>query len=127
MRVKVQQRGFTLVELLVVMAVIALLLTIAMPRYFGGLEKSKETVLRQNLALTREALDKYYGDVGKYPDTLEMLVTKKYLRRLPIDPVTESTATWVIVQPDEQEKGVVFDIRSGAPGNASDGSAFSDW
>ena len=127
MRIKVGQGAFTLIELLVVMAVIALLLTIATPRYFGGLEKSKETVLRQNLALTRSALDKHYGDVGKYPETLEMLVTKKYLRKLPIDPITESTSTWIIVPPEEQEKGGVFDIKSGAPGTASDGTAFVDW
>lgn len=123
----VLRRGFTLVELLVVMAVIALLLTIATPRYFGGLEKSKETVLRQNLNLTREALDKYYGDSGKYPETLETLVSKKYLRRLPVDPITESSSTWIIVPPEDREKGGVFDIKSGAPGNATDGTAFIDW
>lgn len=127
MRLKVQQYGFTLVELLVVMALIALLLTIATPRYFGSLEKSKETVLRQNLALTRESLDKYYGDSGKYPDTLDMLVSKKYLRKLPIDPITESATTWIIIAPDDIEKGGVFDIKSGAAGNGSDGTAFSEW
>lgn len=127
MRIKVLQRGFTLVELLVVMALIALLLTIATPRYFNSLEKSKETVLRQNLALTRESLDKYYGDIGKYPETLDMLVTKKYLRKLPIDPITESTATWIIVAPEDQDKGGVYDIKSGAVGKALDGSLYSDW
>ena len=127
MNSKSLQRGFTLVELLVVMAIVALLLTIATPRYFKSLEKSKENILRQNLALTRESLDKYYGDMGKYPDTLEMLISKKYLRKLPIDPITESTATWIIVQPEMQDKGNVFDIRSGAPGNATDGTAYGDW
>ena len=127
MRMKVRQYGFTLVELLVVMALIALLLTIAAPRYFGSLEKSKETVLRQNLALTRESLDKYYGDTGKYPESLEMLVTKKYLRKLPFDPITESTTTWIIIAPEEIEKGGVFDIKSGAAGKATDGTAFIDW
>lgn len=127
MRINIRQCGFTLVELLVVMALIALLLTIATPRYFNSLEKSKETVLRQNLALTRESLDKYYGDMGKYPETLDMLVTKKYLRKLPIDPITESTATWTIVAPEEQDKGGVYDIKSGAVGKALDGSMYSDW
>jgi len=127
MRMRFQQLGFTLVELLVVMALIALLLTIATPRYFGSLERSKETVLRQNLALTRESLDKYYGDTGKYPDSLEMLVTKKYLRKLPIDPITESTTTWIIVAPEDVEKGSVFDIKSGAVGKAADGTSFIDW
>lgn len=126
-RMNIRQHGFTLVELLVVMALIALLLTIAAPRYFGSLEKSKETILRQNLALTRESLDKFYGDTGKYPESLEVLVTKKYLRKLPIDPITESTSSWVIVPPDMENKGNVFDIRSGAPGVATDGTSYSDW
>jgi len=127
MRIKMLQGGFTLIELLVVMAVIALLLTIATPRYFGSVDKSKEVVLRQNLTLTREALDKFYGDTGKYPDSLEALVSKKYLRRLPIDPITESNNTWIIVPPEDQDKGGVFDIKSGAPGNAKDGVVYSEW
>ena len=121
------KRAFTLVELLVVMAVIALLLSIAVPRYLHSVEKSKEAVLRENLSLTRQALDKYYGDNGKYPDDLEALVSKKYLRSVPLDPKTESSKTWVIVPPDTPEKGGVFDIRSGAAGTARDGTEFKDW
>ncbi|MDX8385980.1 MAG: prepilin-type N-terminal cleavage/methylation domain-containing protein [Gallionella sp.] len=127
MRMNVQKSGFTLIELLVVMAVIALLLTIAAPRYFGSVDKSKEAVLRQNLALTREALDFHYGDTGKYPESLEDLVSKKYLRGLPMDPITESNASWIIQAPEDLNKGGVFDIKSGAPGNASNGVAYSDW
>lgn len=119
--------GFTLVELLVVMAVIALLLSIAVPRYFSSVEKSREAVLRENLSLTRQALDKYYGDNGIYPETLDQLVSKKYLRSLPLDPITDSNATWVIVSPEVAEKGVVFDIKSGATGNARDGTEYKDW
>lgn len=77
-------RGFTLIELVIVMAIIALLLTLAAPRYFSSLERSKETVLRSNLAAMRDALDKFYSDTGKYPDTLEVLVEKKYLRSMPV-------------------------------------------
>jgi general secretion pathway protein G len=120
-------RGFTLIELLVVMAIIALLLSLAAPRYFNSVDKSRETLLRQNLSLTRQVLDQYYGDNGKYPDNLEMLVTAKYLRSLPFDPLTESNSSWLIVPPDTPEKGGVFDIHSGAPGNARDGSLFKDW
>lgn len=119
--------GFTLIELLVVMAIIGTLLTIAVPRYFHSVEKSKEAVLHQNLALTRHALDKFFGDNGKYPDSLEDLVSKKYLRSLPYDPITESATTWLIIAPDTQDKGAVFDIKSGAPGQALDGSGYKDW
>lgn len=119
--------GFTLIELVIVMAVIALLLSLAMPRYFNSVEKSREAVLRENLSLTRGALDKYYGDNGKYPDTLDQLVSRKYLRSLPLDPITDSSATWVIVAPDVPENGGVFDLRSGAPGTARDGTEYKDW
>lgn len=121
------KRGFTLIELLVVMAIIATLLSIAAPRYFNSVEKSKEAVLHQNLVLTREALDKYYGDNGKYPDSLDDLVSKKYLRSLPVDPIANASTAWLIVPPDTTEKGGVFDIRSGAPGKARDGSEYKDW
>jgi general secretion pathway protein G len=120
-------RGFTLIELLVVMSIIAMLLAFAAPRYFNSVEKSKEAMLRQTLALTREALDKYYGDNGRYPDDLEALVSRKYLRKLPVDPVTGSSGTWVVVPPDTPEKGAVFDLRSGAEGQARDGTPFKDW
>ncbi len=119
--------GFTLIELLVVMAIIGTLLTIAVPRYFHSVEKSREAVLHQNLALTRQALDKYFSDNGKYPDSLENLVSKKYLRSLPYDPITESATTWLIIAPDTQEKGAVYDVKSGAPGQALDGTEYKDW
>ena len=127
MSTKIKYSGFTLVELLVVMAIIALLLSLTMPRYFHSVEKSRETILRGNLSMTRQALDKYYGDNGKYPDTLEMLVSKKYLRALPLDPVTGSSTTWIIVPPDVPENGGVFDVKSGAPDMARDGSKYADW
>jgi len=120
-------RGFTLIELLVVMAVLAVLLTLAVPRYFGSVEKSKEAVLRENLVQLRDALDKFYTDNGKYPSALEDLVEKKYLRRVPADPVLESNISWVIVPPSDPDKGGVFDVKSGAPGTASDGTMYRDW
>jgi general secretion pathway protein G len=110
-----------------VMAVIALLLSLAMPRYFSSVEKSREAVLRENLALTRGALDKYYGDNGKYPESLDQLVSGKYLRSLPLDPITDSSATWIMVPPDVPEKGGVFDLKSGATGGARDGTEYKDW
>jgi general secretion pathway protein G len=120
-------RGFTLIELLVVMAIIVTLLTIAVPRYLHSVDRSREAVLHQNLALTRQALDKYFGDNGKYPDSLDDLVSKKYLRSLPFDPITDSNTTWLIVAPEAADKGAIFDIRSGATGQALDGTEYKDW
>lgn len=120
-------RGFTLIELLVVMSIIVLLLSLAVPRYFHSVDNSRETILRQNLSLTRQALDKYYGDNGLYPDTLDALVSKKYLRSLPLDPITGSSTTWIIVPPDVPEKGGVYDLKSGAAGKARDGSEYKDF
>ena len=119
--------GFTLIELLVVLAVIATLLTIALPRYFSSLERSREAVLQQNLALLRESIDKYHADKGKYPAALDELVNARYLRSVPLDPVTESNETWISVPPSEPEMGGVYDVRSGAEGVARDGREYKKW
>ena len=122
-----KRRGFTLIELLVVLAIIATLLTIAVPRYYSSLDKSKEAVLKENLYQLRDAIGKYYADKGKYPQTLESLASDKYLRKVPLDPITDSASTWLVVSPDDPQKSGVFDVRSGAPGKALDGSEFSTW
>ncbi|MDH4284618.1 MAG: prepilin-type N-terminal cleavage/methylation domain-containing protein [Gallionellaceae bacterium] len=127
MFIRFRKTGFTLIELLVVMAIIALLVGLSAPRYFNSVEKTREAVLRENLALTRQALDKYYGDNGKYPDTLEQLVSARYLRSLPHDPIAESNSAWIIVPPEIPEKGGVFDLKSGAPGKARDGTEYREW
>jgi general secretion pathway protein G len=119
--------GFTLIELLVVMVIVSILISLAAPRYFNSLEKSKEAVLRQDLALMREALDKFYGDRGKYPDTLDELASQKYLRSIPTDPFTESAATWVAIPPADVGQGGVYDIKSGAVGQGRDGSEYREW
>jgi general secretion pathway protein G len=120
----VSKAGFTLIELLVVLAIIALLLTLAVPRYFQTIDASKETILAENLHATRDAIDKFYGDTGRYPESLAELVDKRYLRNLPVDPITQSTTTWVIVPPDDQFKGNVYDIKSSAPGSDRNGQTF---
>jgi general secretion pathway protein G len=120
-------RGFTLIELLVVLAILALLLSLAAPRYFNSVERSKETVLKHNLVQIREALDKHFADTGKYPNMLEDLVSKHYLRSPPEDPVAGSTTSWIVVPPADPAMGGVYDVRSGAPGHAQDGSSYSDW
>jgi general secretion pathway protein G len=122
-----KKSGFTLIELMVVLAVIATLLAIAVPRYFASLEKSREAVLHQDLALLRETLDKYYGDKGKYPDAIDDLVNSKYLRSVPVDPITDSNATWVSVPPENPEMGGVYDVKSGAQGVARDGTQYRNW
>ena len=123
-----RQHGFTLMELMVVMAIIASLLTLAMPRYFHSVERSKEAVLRQDLAVMRDAIDKFLGDRGRYPTTLEELVDKRYLRKLPADPITESGTTWVLLPPPDAEAAAgIYDVRSGAPGRSLDGETFESW
>lgn len=124
---RVGQHGFTLIELLVVLAIISTLVTMAVPRYFSSLKKSKEAVLKENLWMMRDALDKYYGDIGKYPDRLEDLAAKKYLRAIPIDPMTEKATTWRVIPPPDPDKGGVYDIKSGAEGTSTAGGAYSDW
>jgi len=121
------RRGFTLVELLVVIAIVGTLLTIAVPRYFASVERSKEAVLKENLAVMRDAVQKYYGDKGKYPEKLEELASAKYLRKIPIDPITASSTTWIAVPPKDSDKGGVYDVHSGAPGKGSDGTAYAEW
>lgn len=119
--------GFTLIELLVVMAIIAALLSLAAPRYIGNVDRAKEAVLKENLASLRDVLDKHYADTGKYPMTLDELVTRRYLRRIPVDPFTDSNRTWVATPPADPQKGAIFDVHSGATGKSSDGSALREW
>lgn len=122
-----RRRGFTLIELLVVLAIVATLLTLALPRYYGKVDAAKETVLRENLRTTRDVIGKFYGDLGRYPDSLDELVERRYLAALPLDPLTESAATWTLVPPPEGYKGAVYDLRSGAAGDGSDGKPYAQW
>lgn len=123
-----KSKGFTLIELLVVMSIIAMLLSLTMPRYFHSVDKSKEAALHSDLSGFRDAIDKYYGDNGKYPDSLDDLVVKKYLREIPPDPLTGSNQTWVVIAPTGGDiQGKVYNVRSAAPGNAIDGTPYSQW
>ncbi len=122
------QRGFTLMELMVVMAIIASLLTLALPRYFHSVERSKEAVLRQDLAIMRDAIDKFYADRGRYPSVLEELAEKRYLRKVPVDPFTDSASSWAVVMPPDADAAAgVYDVRSGAAGRSLDGEAYESW
>jgi general secretion pathway protein G len=119
--------AFTLIELLVVLAIVALLLTLAMPRFFPSVDSARETILADNLRNTRAVIEQYHADTGRYPDSLEQLVEKKYLRNVPVDPVTGSSDTWVVVPPEDIAEGAVYSIKSGAPGNGRDGRPFQEW
>lgn len=119
--------GFTLIELLVVLAIIATLLSFAAPRYAGSVDKAKEGVLKENLSSLRVSIDRYFADNGQYPDALGDLVSKRYLRRIPDDPITDSATTWVIVAPGDGQKGGVGDVKSGAPGKSRNGAPYKDW
>ena len=120
--------GFTLIELIVVLTVLALLLTIAVPRYFSHIEHAKEATLKQDLSVMRDAIDKFHGDKGRYPDQLDELVSARYIRTIPVDPITESASTWRVVPPtDTEAKGAVYDIKSGADGKSADGTPYGDW
>lgn len=119
--------GFTLIELLVALAIVGLLVSLAVPRYFGSVDKSKETALKHNLHEVRQAIDQHLADTGRYPDSLDDLVQKKYLRTLPVDPITDSDSSWVIVPPGDKKRGAMYDIKSGASGTARDGSSYGNW
>ena len=120
-------RGFTLIELIVVMSIIATLLTIAVPRYFKSLERSKEAVLRQDLSVLRDAIDKYNADLGHKPETLESLVEHSYIRSVPVDPFTKTATAWLPKLSDDSESPGIVDVHSGAKGVALDGTAFLAW
>ena len=125
---KIHRAGFTLVELLVVMAILATLITIAAPRYFGHVDRAREASLKTSLNVMRDAIDKFHGDQGRYPEGLDELVVKKYIRKIPPDPITESVATWIIQPPSDQTvPGSLYDIHSGAPGNGANGIPYVEW
>jgi general secretion pathway protein G len=126
------ERGFTLVELLVVISLISILAAMGLVQYRNSITRAAEATLKTDLFRMRDAIDQYYADKGKYPSTLDALVSDGYLRKMPEDPITHSADTWQTVpaEPDPSspttEPGV-YDVKSGAQGTALDGSNYSDW
>jgi general secretion pathway protein G len=125
--IRPRHAGFTLIELLVVMAALGVLLAIAAPRYVEHVDRAREVTLKQNLASLRDAIDKFYADRARYPTDLRELVQQRYLRQVPLDPVTDRSDSWIVVPPTGQNGGAVADVRSGALGTAHDGSTYAKW
>jgi general secretion pathway protein G len=127
-----RQRGFTIIELMVVMSLIVVLATIGLAQYRTSVVRAKEAVLKEDLFRMRDAIDQYYADKNKYPPALEDLVSDGYLRQIPRDPITESASTWQAVpaEPDPNnpisDPGV-YDVKSGAEATALDGTRYADW
>ncbi len=119
--------GFTLIELLVVMAIIGTLLALAVPRYFHTVQRARENVLRHDLTILREAIDKYYSDLNQYPDTLQALADKQYVRSVPVDPFTKLADSWVLVPSEDPDHAGIRDVRSGTEAVASDGTPLASW
>lgn len=124
---RIRYSGFTLIEMLVVLTIVALMLTIALPRYFGSLDKSRDIALQENLKVLRISLDRFNADKGRYPETLEELVEKKYLRSVPVDPVTESPTSWILVTATDPDTTGIVDIQSGASGSNKEGRAYASY
>jgi len=129
---RTRAEGFTLIELMIVMAIIVILAGIATALYVNSIQRSKEAVLKSDLFRMRDAIDQYYADKGKYPATLDALVSDQYLRKIPDDPITKSADTWQTVpaEPDPANPSAepgIYDVKSGAQGTALDGSSYSDW
>lgn len=131
-----RQRGFTLLELMVVVGIIAILASLSLPYYRNAKKKAQEAVLMEDLWVLRDVMDQYYADKGKYPSGLEILVQEGYIRSIPKDPLTGSSSTWEEIEVSQLDEdidegelsgGGIYDIRSGAPGRALDGTYYRDW
>jgi general secretion pathway protein G len=127
-----REKGFTLVELLIVISLISILAAMGLVQYRNSVTATKEATLRTDLFRMRDAIDQYYADKGKYPSSLDSLVSDGYLRKLPVDPITQSADTWTTVpaEPDPNNPSAepgVYDVKSGAQGSALDGSTYADW
>ena len=118
--------GFTLIELLVVLAVLAVLAGLVVPRYLDRVDDARETVLKQDLVGLRAAIDQHFRDKARYPASLEDLVAQRYIRAVPVDPITHRADSWLVIPPKDGSK-VVYDVRSGANGRARDGTDYASW
>jgi general secretion pathway protein G len=127
-----REAGWTLIELLVVLSLIMILTSLALTQYRNSVRTAKEASLRSDLFLMHDAIDQYYADKGKYPDSLDALVSEHYLRAIPKDPITDTSDSWqtIMAQPDPGVVSTtpgVYDVKSGSDDQALDGTRYSDW
>ncbi len=118
--------GFTLVELLLVLFVVALLASLVAPVMTQSIQNARETALKEDLHVLRKAIDDFYADTGQYPESLTKLAEKRYIRKVPVDPMTERANSWVEIRGEGQNAGIV-DVRSGTEKKSSDGVAYREW
>lgn len=119
--------GFTLIELLIVLLLIALLASAVMPTVIGSITDAKESALKENLKVIREAIDDYYIDNARYPESLDVLVAKRYLRKIPVDPVSDESADWVLLYSNDGESRGVIDLHSTSTAISSDNTPYNEW
>jgi general secretion pathway protein G len=125
----VNQGGFTFVEIMIVLAVIGILVTMAQPSFSTSVWRAREATLKEDLFIFRDVIDQYYADQGEYPPTLEALVEMRYLRKIPKDPITATHDTWLVVYAFSElgEEEGIFDVKSGSDMVGLDGTAYTEW
>ena len=120
-------KGYTLIEMLTVIAIIGILAAIAAPSFQKSIVRSREASLRNSLFVLRDVIDQYYGDFGEYPESLEILVEKKYIRQVPTDPFTKSTDTWILIAPEGDETTGIYDVHSGSHKISLYSGPYNEW
>jgi len=126
-RFRQKHGGYTLIELMIVLSIIGILASIAQPNFQKSIIRAKETSLRRSLFVLRDVIDQYYADHGKYPSSLDELVEKKYIRQVPEDPFTRSRSTWILIPPEDDPGGGVYDVHSGSDLVSLDGTPYNEW
>ena len=120
-------RGFTLLELLFVLTIVALLAGIVAPTLTGSIARARESTLKEDLYVLRKAVDDYYADTGKYPRELDILIQRRYLRAIPVDPITQRRDTWILVRADDDRGGGIIDVLSGSDLTGDNGTPYKNW
>jgi len=121
------RQGYTLIEMMIVISIISILATMALPSFQKQLVRAKETNLRRSLFIMRDTIDQYFADHGRYPGSLQDLETEKYIRKIPMDPLTGSPDTWITIPPEGFAEGNIYDVHSGSNKVSLDGTPYNEW